>query len=56
MGLEIINANPKAVEDYKKGKSNAVGFLVGQLMKETKGQANPKTANGLVKSALDQVG
>ena len=56
MVLEIINANPKAVEDYKKGKSNAVGFLVGQLMKETKGQANPKTANGLVKSALDQVG
>ena len=54
MVLEIINANPKAVEDYKKGKSNAVGFLVGQLMKETKGQANPKTANGLVKSALDQ--
>ncbi len=56
MVLEIINANPKAVDDYKKGNSNAVGFLVGQLMKETKGQANPKTANGLVKSALDQVG
>tara|TARA_Y100001960_G_C14589383_1_gene784893 strand:- start:135 stop:1040 length:906 start_codon:yes stop_codon:yes gene_type:complete len=53
--LKIINANSKAVEDYKKGKSNAVGFLVGQLMKETKGQANPKTANELVKSALDQV-
>ena len=52
---DIIASNSKAVEDYKKGKSNAVGFLVGQLMKETKGQANPKTANQLVKSALDAI-
>ncbi len=51
----IIASNSKAVEDYKKGKSNAIGFLVGQLMKETKGQANPKTANQLVKSALDAI-
>ena len=52
---DIIASNSKAVEDYKKGKSNALGFLVGQLMKETKGQANPKTANQLVKSALDAI-
>ncbi|MDO8522705.1 MAG: Asp-tRNA(Asn)/Glu-tRNA(Gln) amidotransferase subunit GatB [bacterium] len=40
---KIIGANPKAIEDYKKGKANAVQFLVGQMMKETRGAANPDT-------------
>ena len=34
-------ANPQSVADYKAGKEKAVGFLVGQVMKETKGKANP---------------
>ncbi len=42
---EAIVANPKAVEDYKKGKENALQFLVGQIMAKTKGKASPqKTA------------
>ena len=39
---EIINANPEAVLDIKKGKENAAQFLVGQVMKQTRGSANPK--------------
>ena len=37
-----MNANPKAVADYKGGKENALMSLVGQIMKETKGSANPE--------------
>lgn len=39
---EIIGANPKAVADYRKGKENALQFLVGQAMSKTKGQADPE--------------
>ena len=45
---KIIDANPQVVEEYKKGKTNVVGFFVGQAMKETKGQADAKTLNQLV--------
>ncbi len=45
---EAIESNPKAVADYQKGKQNAVGFLVGQVMRATRGQANPQVANTLV--------
>jgi len=38
---KIINANPKVVADFKDGKENALMSLVGQMMKETKGSANP---------------
>ena len=38
---KVIAANPQSVEDYKAGKKKAIGFLVGQIMKETKGRANP---------------
>lgn len=41
----ILDANPAVVEDVKAGKGKAVGALVGQVMKETKGQANPKKVN-----------
>ncbi len=44
----IIAKNEKAVEEYKAGKENAVQFLVGQVMKESKGKANPKTARELL--------
>ncbi|QOR66898.1 Asp-tRNA(Asn)/Glu-tRNA(Gln) amidotransferase subunit GatB [Cytobacillus suaedae] len=43
--VEILDANPQSVEDYKNGKDKAIGFLVGQVMKQTKGQANPGVVN-----------
>lgn len=43
--LKIIAANPQSVADYKGGKDKAIGFLVGQAMKETKGKANPGMLN-----------
>ena len=46
--FEILEANPKSVEDYKAGKKKAVGFLVGQVMKETKGKANPQMVNKIL--------
>lgn len=48
----IINANPKVVEDYKNGKEKAAGFFVGQVMKATRGQANPAIVNKLLKEIL----
>ena len=45
--LKIIEANPQSVADFKAGKDKAVGFLVGQAMKETKGKANPQMLNKL---------
>lgn len=49
---KIIKDNPKPVEDYKKGKENALQFLVGQVMKESKGKANPDKAREILKSLL----
>ncbi|ADI25397.1 Asp-tRNA(Asn)/Glu-tRNA(Gln) amidotransferase subunit GatB [Geobacillus sp. C56-T3] len=46
--LEVLDANPQSVEDYKNGKDRALGFLVGQVMKATKGQANPPLVNKLL--------
>ncbi len=43
--LKIIESNPQSVADFKAGKDKAVGFLVGQAMKETKGKANPQMLN-----------
>ncbi len=45
--LKILEANPQSVADFKAGKDRALGFLVGQAMKETKGKANPKMLNEL---------
>lgn len=45
---KVISSNPDAIEDYKKGKKNALTFLVGQVMKETKGKANPKIVNEIL--------
>ena len=42
---EILAAHPKEVADYQAGKTKVMGFFVGQLMKKTKGQANPQMAN-----------
>lgn len=49
---KIIKNNPQPVKDYKKGKETALQFLVGQTMKESKGKANPKVANKLLKKKL----
>ncbi len=48
----VVAANPKSVEDFRAGKDKAVGFLVGQVMKETKGRANPALVNDLIKLNL----
>lgn len=45
---KVIAGNPGVIEDYKKGKKNALAFLVGQVMKETKGKANPKMVNEML--------
>ena len=45
--LKILEANPQSIADYKAGKDKALGFLVGQAMKETKGKANPQILNKL---------
>jgi len=49
---KILKENPRVVEDYKKGKEKALGYLVGQVMKETKGRANPQIVNKLLKEEL----
>ncbi len=43
--LKILADNPQSVQDYKGGKDRAIGFLVGQAMKQTKGKANPQMLN-----------
>ncbi|RDI38465.1 Asp-tRNA(Asn)/Glu-tRNA(Gln) amidotransferase subunit GatB [Falsibacillus pallidus] len=45
---EILDANEQSIEDFKNGKDRALGFLVGQIMKATKGQANPPMVNKLL--------
>ena len=49
---EIINANPEKVEQYKGGKDKLFGFFVGQVMKASKGSANPQVVNELLKVKL----
>ena len=52
---KIIAANPQSVADFKAGKKKAVGFLMGQVMKETKGQANPQVVNGILTKKLSEL-
>jgi aspartyl-tRNA(Asn)/glutamyl-tRNA(Gln) amidotransferase subunit B len=49
---EVIAASPKQVEQYKSGKTGVIGYLVGQVMKASKGQANPGAVNELLKAKL----
>jgi aspartyl-tRNA(Asn)/glutamyl-tRNA(Gln) amidotransferase subunit B len=49
---EVIASNPKQVEQYKSGKTAVLGFLVGQVMKNSKGQANPAVVNTMLKEKL----
>lgn len=50
---DVISSNPEQVSDYKWGNERIFGFLVGQCMKESKGQWNPKVFNELLKNKLD---
>ncbi len=49
---KVVDAHPAEVEAYKNGKTNLLGFFVGQVMKETKGRANPKTVNELLRGII----
>lgn len=51
---EVLDANPQSIEDYQNGKDRALGFLVGQVMKASKGQANPTITNQLLQAELKQ--
>ncbi|MBA2175967.1 Asp-tRNA(Asn)/Glu-tRNA(Gln) amidotransferase subunit GatB [Halobacillus locisalis] len=50
----ILDNNPQSIEDYKNGKDKALGFLVGQVMKETKGQANPPMVNKIILAEMEK--
>jgi len=49
---EAIDENPKAVEDYKNGEEKSLNYLIGQVMKKTKGKATPKDVNGIILKLL----
>ena len=49
---DIVAANPKQVDQYRAGKTTVLGFLVGQVMKASRGQANPAAVNEALKKRL----
>src|SRR5262249_44841057 len=51
---EVIAANPKQLEQYRSGKTNVLAFFVGQVMKASRGQANPKLVNELLPKKLQK--
>ena len=51
--IQMIRDNPKPYGQYKEGKTQTFGFFIGQLMKATKGRANPKVAQGILRELLD---
>ncbi|HZC31989.1 MAG TPA: Asp-tRNA(Asn)/Glu-tRNA(Gln) amidotransferase GatCAB subunit B, partial [Candidatus Bathyarchaeia archaeon] len=53
---EVLAANPAAVADYRAGKAQAIGFLVGQVMKSTRGQANAALVQTVVRERLEAEG
>ena len=52
--LTVIGKNEKSVSDYKKGKVNAIGYLVGQCMRETGGKANPALVKAILEKILEE--
>ena len=48
----VLESNPKAVDDLKAGQMQAIGFLVGQIMKASQGKANPELSHDLIKKQL----
>lgn len=51
---KVLRANPQSVADYRGGKDKAFGFLVGQVMRELKGRANPQSVNAILQELLAQ--
>src|SRR5699024_2658518 len=51
---EVLDANEQSVADFKDGKGRALGFLVGQVMKATQGQANPQMVNEILKEEIEK--
>ena len=49
---KVLNENQDKVDDFKKGKTKLLGFFIGQTMKESKGQANPKILNKILTNKL----
>ncbi|MBR6729394.1 MAG: Asp-tRNA(Asn)/Glu-tRNA(Gln) amidotransferase subunit GatB [Clostridia bacterium] len=54
MVQEVLAQNPQSIADYKAGKDRAMGFLMGQIMRVSRGKANPQVINKLLKEALDK--
>lgn len=52
---EVLAANPESIEDIKNGKDRAIGFLVGQCMKQSKGKGNPKTMRTLIEEKIQNM-
>ncbi|NRA12666.1 MAG: Asp-tRNA(Asn)/Glu-tRNA(Gln) amidotransferase GatCAB subunit B, partial [Crocinitomicaceae bacterium] len=52
---EVIKQHPDEVERYRNGEKQLVGFLMGQLMRVSKGKADPKTANQLMRQTLEKL-
>ena len=52
---KVLSANPKSVQDFKAGKEKAFGFLVGQVMRELKGQASPQVVHQALRERLEQL-
>ncbi|AFI31128.1 Asp-tRNA(Asn)/Glu-tRNA(Gln) amidotransferase subunit GatB [Borrelia crocidurae] len=53
--IEVLNENPKSIELYKKGKSHAVKFMMGQIMRKTSGKVNPVLSNEILMNKLQDV-
>ncbi|NMA30293.1 MAG: Asp-tRNA(Asn)/Glu-tRNA(Gln) amidotransferase subunit GatB [Candidatus Methanofastidiosa archaeon] len=51
---KVLDDNPQSIEDFKNGKDRAIGFLVGQIMKRTKGKANPQLVNALLTEKIKE--
>ncbi|MEX2381085.1 MAG: Asp-tRNA(Asn)/Glu-tRNA(Gln) amidotransferase subunit GatB [Opitutales bacterium] len=52
---EVIEGNPRSVADFKQGKENAINFLKGQVMKRTRGKANPNVVDQLLRKELEKL-
>lgn len=50
--MRILKSNPQSVDDYKNGKEKAMGFLIGQVMREAKGKANPQIVNKIIREII----
>ena len=51
---EVLDENEQSIIDFKEGKDRALGFLVGQVMKKSRGKANPKVANEMLVKKLNE--